>query len=43
MGTSSKDAGAVAVILINRFIGFVPDIETGNPLIYGAYDWGGLK
>ena len=29
------DAGAQAVTLTNRFIGFVPDIETGKPLIYG--------
>ncbi len=34
MGTVLKNAGAAAVTLTNRFIGFVPDIETGKPLIY---------
>ncbi|MBI9091045.1 MAG: tRNA-dihydrouridine synthase [Desulfobacterium sp.] len=36
-----KDAGAGAVTLTNRFIGFVPDIETGKPLIYGKAGIGG--
>ncbi len=34
-------AGAAAVTLTNRFIGFVPDIETGKPLIYGKAGVGG--
>ncbi|MFO7912430.1 MAG: hypothetical protein R6V15_09750, partial [Desulfotignum sp.] len=34
-------AGARAVTLTNRFIGFVPDIETGKPLIYGKAGVGG--
>lgn len=33
------EAGASAVTLTNRFLGFVPDIETGKPLIYG---WAGI-
>jgi len=36
-----KEAGASAVTLTNRFIGFVPDIETGKPLIYGQAGVGG--
>jgi dihydroorotate dehydrogenase/NAD-dependent dihydropyrimidine dehydrogenase PreA subunit len=36
-----KKAGAAAVTLTNRFIGFVPDIETGKPLIYGQAGVGG--
>lgn len=35
------DNGAKAVTLTNRFIGFVPDIETGKPLIYGRAGVGG--
>ena len=35
------EAGAKAVTLTNRFIGFVPDIETGKPLIYGQAGVGG--
>jgi dihydroorotate dehydrogenase (fumarate)/dihydropyrimidine dehydrogenase (NAD+) subunit PreA len=35
------DAGAKAVTLTNRFIGFVPDIETGKPLIWGKAGVGG--
>ncbi|MEF8888493.1 MAG: 4Fe-4S dicluster-binding protein [Desulfohalobiaceae bacterium] len=35
------EAGASAVTLTNRFIGFVPDIETGKPLIYGQAGIGG--
>ncbi len=35
------EAGAQAVTLTNRFIGFVPDIETGQPLIYGKAGCGG--
>ena len=34
-------AGASAVTLTNRFLGFVPDIETGKPLIYGKAGVGG--
>ena len=36
-----KEAGAAAVTLTNRFIGFIPDIETGRPLIYGQAGVGG--
>ncbi|MCP4337763.1 MAG: 4Fe-4S dicluster domain-containing protein [Desulfobulbaceae bacterium] len=36
-----KDAGAQAVTLTNRFIGFVPDIETGKPMIFGKAGVGG--
>jgi dihydroorotate dehydrogenase (fumarate)/dihydropyrimidine dehydrogenase (NAD+) subunit PreA len=36
-----RDVGAAAVTLTNRFIGFVPDIETGKPLIYGQAGVGG--
>ena len=36
-----KQMGAAAVTLTNRFIGFVPDIETGEPLIYGQAGIGG--
>jgi dihydroorotate dehydrogenase/NAD-dependent dihydropyrimidine dehydrogenase PreA subunit len=36
-----KEAGAAAVTLTNRFIGFVPDIETGKPLVYGQAGAGG--
>jgi dihydroorotate dehydrogenase (fumarate)/dihydropyrimidine dehydrogenase (NAD+) subunit PreA len=35
------EAGARAVTLTNRFIGFVPDIHTGKPLIYGQAGVGG--
>jgi len=35
------EVGASAVTLTNRFLGFVPDIETGKPLIYGAAGAGG--
>lgn len=35
------DAGASAITLTNRFIGFVPDIETGKPLIWGQAGVGG--
>lgn len=35
------EAGTKAVTLTNRFIGFVPDIETGKPLIYGQAGVGG--
>lgn len=34
-------AGAAAVTLTNRYLGFVPDIETGKPLIYGWAGAGG--
>lgn len=36
-----KSVGAAAVTLTNRFIGFVPDIETGKPFIYGQAGVGG--
>lgn len=36
-----KKAGAAAVTLTNRFLGFVPDIETGKPLVYGQAGVGG--
>jgi len=36
-----KHVGASAVTLTNRFIGFIPDIETGKPLIYGQAGVGG--
>ncbi len=35
------DAGAAGVTLTNRFIGFVPDVETAEPLIYGKAGVGG--
>lgn len=35
------DVGAKGVTLTNRFIGFVPDIETGKPLIWGQAGIGG--
>ncbi len=35
------NVGAKAVTLTNRFIGFVPDIETGKPLIWGQAGIGG--
>jgi dihydroorotate dehydrogenase subfamily 1 len=38
---SLMKAGASAVTLTNRFLGFVPDIETGKPLIYGKAGVGG--
>jgi len=38
---SLMKAGAAAVTLTNRFLGFVPDIETGQPLIYGKAGVGG--
>ena len=38
---SLMKAGASAVTLTNRFLGFVPDIETGKPLIYGEAGVGG--
>jgi dihydroorotate dehydrogenase (fumarate)/dihydropyrimidine dehydrogenase (NAD+) subunit PreA len=34
-------SGAAAVTLTNRYLGFVPDIETGKPLIYGWAGAGG--
>ena len=34
-------AGAAAVTLTNRYLGFVPDIETAKPLIYGWAGAGG--
>lgn len=36
-----RKAGAAAVTLMNRFLGFIPDIETGKPLIYGLAGVGG--
>ncbi len=38
---SLMKAGASAVTLTNRFLGFVPDIESGKPLIYGEAGVGG--
>jgi dihydroorotate dehydrogenase (fumarate)/dihydropyrimidine dehydrogenase (NAD+) subunit PreA len=38
---SLMKAGASAVTLTNRFLGFVPDIESGKPLIYGKAGVGG--
>lgn len=35
------EVGASAVTLTNRFIGFIPDVETGKPLIYGQAGVGG--
>lgn len=35
------EAGAQAVTLTNRFIGFVPDIQTGQPLVFGKAGAGG--
>jgi dihydroorotate dehydrogenase subfamily 1 len=35
------EMGAKAVTLTNRFIGFVPDIDTGKPVIYGQAGIGG--
>ena len=34
-------AGAAAVTLTNRYLGFIPDIETAKPLIYGWAGAGG--
>jgi len=36
-----KEAGASAVTLTNRFLGFVSDIETGKPFVYGQAGVGG--
>ncbi len=36
-----REAGAAAVTLTNRYLGFIPDIETGKPLIYGWAGAGG--
>jgi dihydroorotate dehydrogenase (fumarate)/dihydropyrimidine dehydrogenase (NAD+) subunit PreA len=36
-----REKGAAAVTLTNRYLGFVPDIETGKPLIYGWAGAGG--
>jgi dihydroorotate dehydrogenase (fumarate)/dihydropyrimidine dehydrogenase (NAD+) subunit PreA len=36
-----RKAGAAAVTLTNRYLGFVPDIETGKPLVYGWAGAGG--
>lgn len=36
-----KEVGAAAVTLTNRFLGFVPDIETGKPFVYGPAGVGG--
>jgi len=38
---SLMKAGAAAVTLTNRFLGFVPDIETGRPFVYGKAGVGG--
>lgn len=39
MAKAVKDAGASAVTIINRFVGFCLDIETGSPYIHG---WAGV-
>jgi dihydroorotate dehydrogenase (fumarate)/dihydropyrimidine dehydrogenase (NAD+) subunit PreA len=39
MAKAVKEAGASAVTIINRFVGFCLDIETGNPYIHG---WAGV-
>ena len=36
-----RDAGATAVTLVNRFVGFVVNAETGKPVILGAAGIGG--
>jgi len=36
-----KDAGASAVTIINRFVGFCVDVERAEPLIYGLAGTGG--
>ena len=36
-----KEAGASAVTIINRFVGFCVDVERGEPLIYGTAGVGG--
>ena len=36
-----KEAGASAVTIINRFVGFCVDVEKGEPYIYGAAGVGG--
>ncbi len=41
MAKAVRDAGAAAVTLINRFIGFVVNPETGKPLILGPAGVGG--
>jgi len=39
MAKAVKEAGASAVTIINRFVGFCLDIETGKPYIHG---WAGV-
>jgi dihydroorotate dehydrogenase subfamily 1 len=39
MAQAVKEAGASAVTLLNRFVGFALDIETGKPYIHG---WAGV-
>jgi dihydroorotate dehydrogenase (fumarate)/dihydropyrimidine dehydrogenase (NAD+) subunit PreA len=41
MARHMKIAGASAVTLTNRFLGFVVDVETGRPFIYGHAGIGG--
>jgi dihydroorotate dehydrogenase (fumarate)/dihydropyrimidine dehydrogenase (NAD+) subunit PreA len=41
MARAVKEAGASAVTLINRFVGFVVNPETGKPVILGAAGVGG--
>lgn len=39
MARAVKEAGATAVTIMNRFVGFCVDIETGQPLLHG---WAGV-
>jgi len=41
MARAVKDAGASAVLLTNRFVGFCVDVERAEPLIYGLAGVGG--
>jgi dihydroorotate dehydrogenase subfamily 1 len=41
MARAVKNAGASAVTIINRFVGFLVDVEKGEPYIYGTAGVGG--
>ncbi|MBT6466260.1 MAG: dihydroorotate dehydrogenase [Kordiimonadaceae bacterium] len=41
MVIAAKDAGADAVTLMGRFMGFIPDIETGEPILGTHAAYGG--
>mgnify|MGYP000035207529 FL=1 len=41
MVKAAKDAGADAVTLMGRFMGFIPDIETGEPILGTHAAYGG--